>query len=579
MRSHHPSSSFSTVFGGKGVRCLLVAAFVVLCVFVGGLYPVHELNRRNPFYYHDNMAGKSYPPVATEATLAPVKRRAWDPMPTHSMGGKLIDDHRDGGGDAAAGSSPRASHSDDPALLTFTIVVLVYKSPKSLTAVLQSLHTSGIIFHPQLQEIIVYFQAFENMPDINTVTAAISEWPIGPYRQMIRVVGRRENLPVAKATFAALQEVKTKLVLYLECDRPALVYEPFPAQLQMQREQERKLRDHKNELELAMKQQHRLEKDGRRWGRSRDSREAAMKVGIDVAAAAAVTVAAVNDGAETTGPQTASPAELLESLGVSKADQARARFAALAIIDTAIRTLAQRRADVFRLQVYANKELESATPQLQPKHYGTGPFYEKCGSAPYFSKSFCGNAKNSDRSLFNAYCKHWAKVQTQVTQQDMCDATCFVRWHDMISAAAPLQRRGSDIEDAELTPAERLARQKEVGVNDTFIRELTDVAKSKMIKNVRSLKDGREESGSVLCTDSSLCNWSNQPSMYYLDWYRKNVREPCLENPKGCVGKPGRKSAVLQEVFFVKSKKDWADRKHRICVHRRGLFVHQELDE
>jgi hypothetical protein len=435
----------------------------------------------------------------------------------------------------------------DPRALNFTIVVLVYKSPKSLTALLQSLHRSGIIFHAQLEEIVVYFQAMDAQHDVQVVTGALEEWPTGHFRGMVRVTGRPENLPVAKATFAALQEVKTKLVLYLECDRPALSYPVAPA----------------DEAALAA-----LEEQVR----------------------AAAERRAHNDADHQPHPLDQPVMQRHQhhhhhhhGPALSAADEKRRlslKYPALGILDTAIRTLASRQADVFRLQVYANADLaRGATPELQTKHYGAGPHFEKCGRAPYLSSKECLDAKQrGDRSLYNAYCKHWAKLLkfTPRGHQDMCDATCFMRWHDMVAVAAGASDPGAaPLDVAAMSPAQRAARMAELGVNATLVEALTQLAKEKMLRRTRLL-DG--EAGQVLCTDSELCNWTNQPTMYMLDWYTSSIQEPCLKNAKGCVGVPGRRSAVLQEVFFVKSRRDWAERKHKICVHRRGLFVHQELD-
>ena len=82
----------------------------------------------------------------------------------------------------------------------------------------------------------------------------------------------------------------------------------------------------------------------------------------------------------------------------------------------------------------------------------------------------------------------------------------------------------------------------------------------------------------VICLSSEDCNWTNQPTMYAVEWYRRNIMRPCRANRHACVGVPGRRSAVLQEQFFLKGRSKWAASKHKICLHTAGLFFHNEVD-
>jgi hypothetical protein len=397
----------------------------------------------------------------------------------------------------------------------FTVVVLAYKAPLSLTRTLLSLRESGVARHPLLHEVVVYFQAMDANHDSQLVrdiaqrmaaaasgddgdaplnvqvvvtagdghadaaaAAAAAEATSSSRVLRIRVVGSSQNLPVAKATFAALAHVTTPLVLYLECDRPAIV----------------------------------PPRGGGGGGNTNSS-----------ARAAAVSTTT-------------------------------------AMLDTAIRHVVSRRADVFRLQVYAHDALPPGS--LPRATYGDGPWLARCDAAPRLTARECAAAKQrGDRVFVTAYCKHWAKLERGasspvVPQQDMCDSLCFPRWSEL--ARKP---------------------RNEGGQGGTAI---SDVVRAKF-SSALSVESGGDHGGGaldsdVLCTTSEWCNWTNQPTLFRREWYERAIMAACLARPRECVGSPGRRSAVLQEVFFVKNAAAWRERRYRVCLHRRGLFFHNEID-
>lgn len=409
-----------------------------------------------------------------------------------------------------------------PSSSMFTIVVLTYKAPKSLSETLKSLATTNIINHPNLKQIIVYFQAFDRTNDRKLVHTLSKQFYKDKESRIyidltekerkdddddnnnneddraknsfVRVTGREANLPVAKATFTALSYVTTPLVMYLECDRPAYAY---------------------------------YQKDHDEDGNSNNNQKQQQKL-----------------------------------------------FAfTRALIDTAISYVTSKRADVFRLQVYANHDLSSSSSSSPSSHalpritYGDGDLAANCDRAPTLTKKECHQAKqNGNRVFYTAYCKHWAKLmnEKETPQQDLCDSVCFAEWEKMMMTMTGMVNQSS------LSSSSKLSFE---GPRQKFRSAL--VARRRISENDI---DDIDHDDDVLCTTSEWCNWTNQPTMYLKRWYEDNIKAPCLASPQGCVGVPGRKSAVLQEIFFVKNRNAWRGRKHKICLHRKGLFYHFEID-
>ena len=355
----------------------------------------------------------------------------------------------------------------------FSVVMLSYKSPLSLANTIESLALGGVFQNPNFRELLVYFQVFSEDHDTRVVREAIlrANRAVGNENASIpyRILGSRENLPVATATFTAIRSVTTALVLYLECDRPIFA---FPS---LTREQRVK----------------------------RVRRE----------------------------------------------------------IDSAVHYTATGKSDVYRLQLYSSP-LISDEPQkagLPLSTYGDRPHYH-CQRASLYANSSSPSpdpdrgiclrpsvAKRKYGPVFNtAYCKHWKKLNSakDSPQQDLCDSFCFVEWATMwhrLSSASPLRAEGQ----------------------------------LKLSRHVEFTKN--QEGELVLCLTSEACNWTNQPTMYRASWYLQHIAAPCESSPAFCIGKPGRQSAVRQELYFVKQRKHWADTRHKICLGS-GLFVHHEID-
>ena len=413
---------------------------------------------------------------------------------------------------AMTSSANQDDDENDDARALFSIVMLTYKAPRSLTETLRSLFVSGLYRHPRLHEVIVYFQAMDRASDEKLVADVVaaslakeqqsasssSSPPAGRGARVppVRAVGSAANLPVAKAMFAAVGLVSTPLVLYLECDRPALVYDDD------------------------------------------------------------------DDKENATG------SEIVP----------RSRFA-VAVVDTALRFVTSGRADVFRLQVYANARLASARPALPRATYGDGPWAGRCAAAPQLTRQQCAEAKQrGDRVFVTAYCKHWVKLQgrhgaaaaaaaTAAPQQDLCDAMCFPRWHALARSARTIAAAGMS--------QVAMAKFAHVNAYRTSGKQLDGARRG---GDDSSDDDTEGAAPHVLCTDSEWCNWTNQPTMFRKAWLEASIKAPCLAHPRDCVGVPGRKSAVLQEVFFVKNAEAWRKRRHKICLHSEGLFFHYEVD-
>jgi hypothetical protein len=368
-----------------------------------------------------------------------------------------------------SGSGAAAHHG--AAADAFTIVILTYKAPRSLAHSLQSFARAGLLSHPKLAEVLVYFQALDAAADTALVAGVFAALrAAGKPAPPFRVLGDAQNRPVALATFRAVAEAATPLVLYLECDRPAFPY--------------------------------------------------------------------------------------------------AAAGAAGAMVDQAIAHLVGAggsNADVFRLQLYSSAALAAGgagNAALAGHTYGRD-VHARCLAAPALTAAACAAAKRTEGAVFNtAYCKHWRKFAgKEGPQQDMCDAMCFAEW---ATAAAVAPARG-EVADKKLATVKVFD-----GAARRIARDGFDSA-----AEYGAAVDAR---GEVLCMASDACNWTNQPAMYTKAWFLAAVEAPCRAHPAKCVGQPGRRSAVLQELFFVKSRAHWAARRHRVCLHRRGLFYHHEVD-
>ncbi|CUF91829.1 Hypothetical protein, putative [Bodo saltans] len=225
---------------------------------------------------------------------------------------------------------------------------------------------------------------------------------------------------------------------------------------------------------------------------------------------------------------------------------------------------------------------------------------------PTAGVGICGHKSTVKKTLGNvfytAYCKHWSKLTKTasstrggaplIAQQDMCDAFCFYQWAVALLTQPPVAAVGDNSEAiASVQNALRKVVQYHSIPEPVSSRHLP-------IASLRSVDEDEEEAAklssnsggnhhhhhhgnvSVLCLDSSWCNWSNQPSMYKKDWYLKNIGVPCEDTPEGrgfCIGSPGRQSAVRQELFFVKRREHWAKKQHKICISS-GAFIHHEVD-
>jgi hypothetical protein len=349
-----------------------------------------------------------------------------------------------------------AQASGEVPLPDFSIVILSYKAPKSLQALLGSLAKAGILAHAHLKEVVVYFQVRQPADD-ELVRSAI-----GSASVKVTVAGDANNYPVATATFKALGAVTTPYVLYLECDRPAFPYDAT-------------------------------------------------------------------------------------------------RFDANAAIDTALRFLSRGVATLFRLQLYDNPLLAEGAhgdTVLKENTYGRET-HKNCLAAPEYAADVCKRAKKERGPVFNtAYCKHWKKFASPKSQQDLCDAFCFATW--------------ASTDDGPFRGVRSAAPEKFGGV--TLYTAAGEALGS------AAKPSSSTASAEVVCLTSEECNWTNQPTMYSKAWYEANIRDRCNSDRDGCVGVPGRRSAVLQEQFFLKPKSGWAAARHPICLHTQGVFYHNEVD-
>jgi hypothetical protein len=356
---------------------------------------------------------------------------------------------------------------------TLSIVLLTYKSPKSLAATLQSLGESGVLGHPAVREVIVFVQVRQAADDEGVARAmkgagrAMSDDAVVP---PYRVLGDSKNYPVAEATFKAIGAATTSHILYLECDRPAY---PF-----------------------------------------------------------------------------------------------RVPGNARAIIDTALGFLVRETASVFRLQLYDTGALGPRANELLPDNTYGRDTHDRCLASPTFaSDGTCATAKKTKGPVFNtAYCKHWRKYAAgpEKGKQDLCDSFCFATW---------TTSRGSSFVKARAGSKAKFDRVTLYASNGTALGPATAAGEAGQAKDAAAVA-----AAEVLCLSSEECNWTNQPTMYSKAWYERAIVAPCLADRRGCVGAPGRRSAVLQEQFFLKAKSGWAAARHPVCLHRDGLFFHNEVD-
>jgi len=206
-------------------------------------------------------------------------------------------------------------------------------------------------------------------------------------------------------------------------------------------------------------------------------------------------------------------------------------------IDAGLKFLREGSANIVRMQLYASSDLRDS--DLRVDTYGVVSTVPACAAAPSLSKDECLQSKKSKgHTFYTAYCKHWWKFKSEIENVDMCDSFCFMEWMSKESIT-----KGA--------------------------------AKHKAVRAVTHITtEGGQET--MYCLPSYLCNWTNQPTLYSVQWYAKAVIGPCEADPVGCFGKPGRGSAVRQEVFLTR-KRVWGTRNHTVCVSR-GLFSHHEID-
>ncbi|CUF91823.1 transmembrane protein, putative [Bodo saltans] len=82
----------------------------------------------------------------------------------------------------------------------FSVVMLSYRSPKSLQHTLRSLCRAKVHEHPLFSEFVVYFQVFEAEEDTKLVQDVLREPVCGKEFSRFRVIGHKSNFPVASAT-------------------------------------------------------------------------------------------------------------------------------------------------------------------------------------------------------------------------------------------------------------------------------------------------------------------------------------------------------------------------------------------
>lgn len=401
----------------------------------------------------------------------------------------------------------------------FSIVLLSYRSPKSLRHTLVSLCHARVHEHPNFSEFVIYFQVFEEEKDVRFVRSIFAgdDHLCGIAFNRYRAIGHPSNFPVASATLRALRNVSSEFILYLECDRPVvqvvnaadLVHQQVTLALQFLQQQ----RTHVFRMQLYS---------------SSALRNLASPLPMD-----------------TYGP---SPT--------------------------------QHCANVLRYHAAAGATPEAPEDGILLVDNSV-PLTQRLPGAsegPPAARGICNHKALAKRTLGNvfytAYCKHWSKLKKTAAsfasattiaapQQDMCDAFCFYQW-----AAALLK-----------VPSEEGASDQINGIRNV-LKRIVQLHELPVMPRSRNSGGGVVANTSVICLSSDWCNWSNQPSMYRRDWYLAHIGGPCENTPEGrgyCIGSPGRQSAVRQELFFVKRREHWARKQHKICLSS-GSFIHHEVD-
>lgn len=199
---------------------------------------------------------------------------------------------------------------------------------------------------------------------------------------------------------------------------------------------------------------------------------------------------------------------------------------------------------------------------------GTAPT-PTCLKAHALKPAECAKAKAEKGRVFNtAYCKHGRKFRSPSAQQDLCDAFCFTDWVEQALNATE--------------PAKQFVKaRRDVSWRSTVREPGGGGASSAAEAALGSVPDydGGASATEYLCMTSAECNWTNQPTLYRRDWYLAAIAAPCEKaRPNHCIAPPGRRSAVLQELFFSKFPVHWAHRRYKVCVPRIGLFYHHEVD-
>ena len=214
---------------------------------------------------------------------------------------------------------------------------------------------------------------------------------------------------------------------------------------------------------------------------------------------------------------------------------------AVDIVSDGLRLLEDNTAELVRLQLYAGANMADT---VLPSHAYTPNSTHYCSMAARFTAEQCAGfhkGSRQQRMIYGAYCKHWKKFVMQQPQKDLCDSFCFREWvrqHPTKKNSGLVQRRAG---------------------NTTIV--------------VGNLTEAHE----FYCVTSAECNWTNQPTLYSVEWYKTAVMAPCERDANACLGSPGRASAVRQEVYFLRHDDAWRNRKYKICVSS-GLFYHHEID-
>lgn len=86
-------------------------------------------------------------------------------------------------------------------------------------------------------------------------------------------------------------------------------------------------------------------------------------------------------------------------------------------------------------------------------------------------------------------------------------------------------------------------------------------------------------SETVWCAKARYCMWTNNPGLFYRNWFLENLGRPFLENFKASADKSNSRSGMLDFEFFMNWKmKVWNDRDYVVALPK-GLFEHEEVGE